>query len=43
MKVVVIKLPDAMKAALDRLRKTKGVNMSSFIRLAIDKALRRAA
>ena len=43
MKVVMVKMDDAMKSALDRLRKTKGVNMSSFIRLAIDKALRRAA
>jgi ribbon-helix-helix CopG family protein len=41
MKVIVIKVPDAMKRQLDALRRTKGVNMSSYIRLAVAASLRR--
>lgn len=40
---VLIKLPRAMKAQLDRLRTQKGMNVSAFIRLAIARALKRAA
>ena len=43
MKVVVIKIPDEMKAALNALRRTRGVNMSSYIRLAVAARLRRAS
>ena len=40
---VLVKLPCAMKAQLDRLRTRKGLNISAFIRLAIARALRKAA
>ena len=40
---VLVKLPRAMKAQLDRLRTRKGLNISAFIRLAIARALRKAA
>jgi hypothetical protein len=40
-KVVMVKMDDGMKAALDALRLKHGVNMRSFIRLAVAKALKR--
>jgi post-segregation antitoxin (ccd killing protein) len=40
---VLVKLPCAMKAQLDRLRTRKGINVSAFIRHAIARALKRAA
>lgn len=42
-KKVLVKLPSSMKAQLDRLRTQKGLNVSAFIRLAIARALKRAA
>lgn len=40
---VLVKLPRAMKVQLDQLRTRKGLNVSAFIRLAIARALKRAA
>jgi hypothetical protein len=42
-KKVLLKLPSTMKVQLDRLRTRKGLNVSAFIRLAIARALKRAA
>lgn len=40
---ILVKLPSSMKKQLDRLRLRKGTNVSAFIRLAIARALKRAA
>lgn len=40
---VLIKLSGTMKKQLDQLRAREGVNVSAFIRLAIARALKRAA
>lgn len=40
---LLIKMPRKMKKQLDQLRLRKGLNVSAFIRLAIARALKRAA
>lgn len=40
---ILVKLPSSMKKQLDQLRLRKGLNVSAFVRLAIARALRRAA
>lgn len=40
---VLVKMPRAMKAQLDRLRTHNDINVSAFIRHAIAKALKRPA
>ena len=40
---ILVKLPRVMKKQLDQLRIRKNVNVSAFIRAAIERALKRAA